>query len=126
VALALVDFCIEHNCFTRTLSTYELAKWTAGLSPSSVSRALAALADDGFLTEVLRTDKRTTKRYHVNLRWAAGGRKGVSTTDAKNTAKDSLIQELQPPLIYGPGAGWGQVLRGFTRRSRMNLPPSGS
>ena len=44
VALALVEFCIEHNCFTRTLSSYELAKRTAGISRESVSRALTALA----------------------------------------------------------------------------------
>jgi hypothetical protein len=30
VALALVEFCIEHNCFTRTLSSYELAKCVSG------------------------------------------------------------------------------------------------
>jgi DNA-binding transcriptional ArsR family regulator len=115
VALALVEFCIDHHCYTRTLSSYELAKWTAGMSQQSVSRALLALADNGLVKELLRTDKRTskysTKRYDINLRWAAGSRQGgVSTTGLRNTDKLSLSQELPPPSDLwsrkglGPGA----------------------
>lgn len=77
VALALVGFCIEHNCFTRTLSSYKLAKWTAGMSQMLVSRALLVLADKHqLITEVDRTDKRTStrsaKRYRVKP--SVGGR----------------------------------------------------
>ena len=86
VALALVGFCISHNCFTRTISSYELAKWTAGISQKSVSRALTALTDHRLIREVQRTDRRTsprsTKRYRVNLQWAASSR-------------------LQPPRLLG-------------------------
>lgn len=95
VALVFVDFCIENNCFTRTISSYELAKYTAGMSQKSVHRALMALLDRGLLQEEQRADKRTsarsTRRYRVNLRW------GVSTRDLRNTVINSLSQELQPP-----------------------------
>jgi len=115
VALALVTFCIEHNCFTRTISSYELAKWTAGISQQSVSRALTALADRGLIRELERTDRRTTawsaKRYRVNLQWAAAGRQaGVSNTELRSTGKASLTHELTPPSDLwsrrglGPGA----------------------
>jgi DNA-binding transcriptional ArsR family regulator len=115
VALVLVGFCIDHNCFTRTLSSYELAKHTSGISPKSVSRALAALTDHGLIREVQRTDRRTstrsTKRYRVNLHWAAAGRQGgVTSTDARSTDKLSLRHEWTPPSDVwsrdglGPGA----------------------
>ena len=128
VALALVEFCIEHNCFTRTISSYELAKRTAGISQKSVSRALLALADKHqLITEVDRTDRRTstrsTKRYRVTLQWAAtsrlqpprllGGspttppRGGVSTIDSRSTGKASLSQELPPPCDLWSRKGLG-------------------
>jgi DNA-binding transcriptional ArsR family regulator len=117
VALALVDFCIENNCFTRTLSSYELAKWTAGMSQRSVSRALVALTDLSLIREVQRTDRRTstrsTKRYQVNLRWAASAgcqqspNRGVSTTDSRSTGKASLSHELPPPYDLWSRAGLG-------------------
>ena len=88
VALVFVDFCIENNCFTRTISSYELAKYTAGMSQKSVHRALMALLDRGLLQDEQRADKRTTarstRRYRLNLRW------GVSTRDLRNTVRDSL------------------------------------
>jgi hypothetical protein len=119
VALALVEFCIEHNCFTRTLSSYELSKWTAGMAPMTVGRALLALADYGLIREVQRTDRRTSvrsaKRYRVNLQWAAGSRlptldRGVTNNVARSTGIASLQQELYPPSDLwsrrglGPGA----------------------
>lgn len=95
VALAFVGFCIEHNCYTRTISSYELAKYTAGMSQKSVHRALMALLDLELLRDEQRPDRRTsarsTRRYRLNLRW------GVSTRDSRNTVKDSLSQEFQPP-----------------------------
>jgi DNA-binding transcriptional ArsR family regulator len=105
VALALVEFCIEHNCFTRTLSSYELAKWTAGISQPSVSRALTALADHGLIRTVERTDRRTsersTRRYRLNLQW------GVSNIESRSTGKASLIQELTPPSDLWSRGGLG-------------------
>jgi DNA-binding transcriptional ArsR family regulator len=113
VALALIGFCIEHNCFTRTLSSYELAKRTSGMSQRTVSRALTALTDIGLIREVERTDRRTstrsTRRYQLSLRW------GVSKTDSRSTGKASLSHELTPPLICGPAGVWGRVPSGFTR-----------
>ncbi|WP_163722903.1 hypothetical protein [Mycolicibacterium psychrotolerans] len=106
VALALVEFCVEHNCFTRTLSSYELAKWTAGISQKSVSRALSALTDLGLIRELDRTDRRTSprsaKRYRLNLQWAAHTRptnpdKGGTNTDLRSTGIASLSHELHPP-----------------------------
>ncbi|BDD96566.1 hypothetical protein [Mycolicibacterium fortuitum] len=117
VALALADFCIDNNCFTRTLSSYELAKWTAGMSQRSVSRALVTLTDLSLIREVQRTDRRTstrsTKRYQVNLRWAArtgcqpSPNRGVSTNDSRSTGKASLSQELPPPSDLWSRAGLG-------------------
>src|SRR5690606_27462519 len=73
VLLAFIDFCQEHNCFTRTISTYELAKWTPGLNRMTVTRALDNLIDLGAIRQVDRTDKkqskRSTKRYQLNLDW---------------------------------------------------------
>jgi len=105
VALAFVKFCSDHNCYTRTLSSYELAKHTAGISQRSVHRALMALLDLGLLREVQRADKRTsarsTRRYRVFLRW------GVTTRDSRNTCKSSLSQELQPPHdVWAKGSAY--------------------
>jgi len=73
VALSFIDFCQENNCFTRTLSSYELAKWTPGFSPRTVDRGLQALEVRGLLTVVPRTDttpgKRTTVQRQLNLDW---------------------------------------------------------
>lgn len=54
VALAFIGFCLEHNCFTRTLSQYELAKMT-GLSRKTVARALASLIELGLLIPRMST-----------------------------------------------------------------------
>lgn len=105
VALAFVGFCIEHNCFTRTISTYELAKLTPGMGQKTVHRALMALLDLGLLKEIDRTDRRasnrSTRRYQVNLHWKPEGfpkaQRGVSTNDLMNTGKHSLSHELIPP-----------------------------
>ncbi|MCU1697854.1 MAG: hypothetical protein JWR34_3917 [Mycobacterium sp.] len=113
VALALVEYCIERNCYTRVISTYELAKHTAGISQKSVSRALLALADNGMIQVEDRTDKRTSirsaKRYRVNLRWSApkGRQEGVSNTDSRSTDKLSLSQESPPPLDVWSRDGLG-------------------
>lgn len=118
VALALVTFCIEHNCFTRTLSTYELAKYTSAMSPQTVGRALRALSETGLLDVVDRTDRRTstrsTNRYRINLHWkpptAIQAERGVVTTGSMNTGKNSLLHDDTPPLDIwsrrglGPGA----------------------
>jgi hypothetical protein len=99
VALAFVRFCWEHNCFTRTISSYELSKHTAGLSPATVGRALLDLVNLGLLSKIERTDRRASKRstcrYQVNLRWTDPKSvhkpaKGNHVTEARNTWKYSL------------------------------------
>jgi hypothetical protein len=99
VALAFVRFCWEHNCFTRTISSYELSKRTAGLSPATVGRALLDLINLGLLFKIERTDRRASKRstcrYQVNLRWTDPKSvlkppKGNHVTEARNTCKYSL------------------------------------
>jgi hypothetical protein len=107
VALAFVRFCIEHNCFTRTISSYELSKHTAGMSPMTVGRGLLDLVRLGLLTKVERSDRRVTARstgrYQVNLYWkptsgvsppraAPKPPKGLFATDAMSTGKHSLPQ----------------------------------
>jgi hypothetical protein len=93
VALAFVGFCIDNNCFTRTISKYELSKHTPGLSPSVVGRGLADLVEIGLLRRMTRDDltrqtKRSTNRYRVNLYWQGDGK--LSVNDLKNTGKHSL------------------------------------
>lgn len=132
VALAFIGFCIEHNCFTRTISSYELSKHTAGMSHHSVHRALVDLVNLGLLTKVERTDRRpstrSTSRYQVNLRWkpersgsALLGRDrstpvplsipgGNSGTEIRSTGKLSLSQirrnrDLWSSRGLGPTAG---------------------
>ncbi len=102
VALAFAEFCRDHNCFTRTISCYELSKHTAGISPSTVNKALADLVNLGLLSRVERTDKRTsnrsTSRYKLNLRWNTeacsllrpSGLSQKSVSDTRSTDKDSL------------------------------------
>ncbi|WP_328358596.1 DUF4170 domain-containing protein [Mycobacterium sp. NBC_00419] len=76
VALAFVGYCRDRNCFTRTLSRYELAKHTPGLSPDVVGKGLTALVQLGLLDKEDRTDRRpssrSTSRYRINLYWHAG------------------------------------------------------
>lgn len=73
VALAFIRFCIDRNCYTRTISSYELAKYTPGMSQRSVHRALMALLDLRLLQDVDRGDRRpstrSTRRYRLNLYW---------------------------------------------------------
>ena len=103
VALAFIGFCRDRNCFTRTISSYELSKYTAGMSPMTVGRALADLVEVGLLSKVDRTDKRvssrSTSRYQLNLYWkperlgAAPGLPSLNSgTDAMSTCKYSLPQ----------------------------------
>ncbi len=72
VALAFIDFCREHNCFTRTISHYEVAKWTPGFSAERTRKGIADLVEIGFLRSVYRTgeSRRSTRRYQVNLDWS--------------------------------------------------------
>ena len=100
VALAFVGYCRERNCFTRTLSRYELAKHTPGFSPDVVGKGLAALVQLGLLIEEPRTDRRpssrSTRRYRINLHW--NGRslrdshleKSSGITKSRSTSKYSL------------------------------------
>jgi DNA-binding transcriptional ArsR family regulator len=97
VALAFVGFCRDRNCFTRTMSIYELAKLTPGLSPRTVSRALSDLVKIGLLDRVHRRDRlpsgRSTGRYTVNLSWKrvpkrANNPNGITGT--MSTGKASL------------------------------------
>lgn len=99
VALAFVEFCAEHNCYTRTMSSYELSKWTAGFGQKTVHRGLVDLVELGLLARVDRTDKRTssrsTNRYELNLWWkpkGAGAPYPKAVSDLKNTGKNSLSQ----------------------------------
>lgn len=72
VALAFVGYCRDRNCFTRTISRYELAKFTP-VSPDVVGKGLAALVQLGLLTREDRTDRRASSRsasrYRINLYW---------------------------------------------------------
>jgi hypothetical protein len=95
VALAFVGFCRERNCFTRTISSYELSKYTAGMSPSTVRNAMVDLVELGLLRRTERTDTRTssrsTGRFEINLRWtgvAAGSTSPSYTTESKSTSLD--------------------------------------
>jgi hypothetical protein len=73
VALAFVGYCRDGNCYTRTMSRYELAKYTPGIHPNTVGKGLKALVDLGLLAEEERTDRRSssrsTSRYRINLYW---------------------------------------------------------
>jgi hypothetical protein len=104
VALAFISFCAERNCFTRTISSYELSKYTPGISPVTVGRALIALVKIGLLTKVDRTDRRTsarsTRRYQINLYWKPKKHRGgaskpesirSSVGEARSTRKYTLI-----------------------------------
>jgi hypothetical protein len=101
VALAFVRFCWEHNCYTRTISCYELSKHTAGLSPNVVHKALRDLVKLGLLSKIERTDRRasgrSTSRYQANLHWkperfhrAPSNPSGNHVPEIRNTAKGSL------------------------------------
>ncbi|MHA3020429.1 hypothetical protein ACXPWS_09150 [Mycobacterium sp. BMJ-28] len=105
-ALAFVAFCRDRNCYTRTVSSYELAKYMPGTSAKTAARALADLVGIGLLQRVERRDRRTsrrsTSRYAVNLYWkpthgtASNGAynpKGIS--DSMNTGKHSLRHMCQ-------------------------------
>lgn len=104
VALAFVRFCRDRNCFTRTISCYELSKHTSGLSPNVVYKGLRDLVLLGLLTKVDRTDRRvssrSTSRYRINLDWKAprsGGSVpspgGYCGTDIRSTSNSSLSPE---------------------------------
>jgi hypothetical protein len=120
VALAFIGFCSDRNCFTRTISCYELSKHTAGISPATVNRALIALVKLGVLTKLDRTDKRpsnrSTCRYQVNLFWKPTGQLKVAPEQAENrsfvdetrsTCKDSLshVQKNNRDLWSVKGLG---------------------
>jgi hypothetical protein len=109
VALAFVMFCWERNCYTRTISCYELSKHTAGLSPNVVHRALRDLVKLGLLSKIERTDRRASSRsasrYQANLYWkpersgsaprqtsgsALGERNPKCVPEVRNTCKSSL------------------------------------
>jgi hypothetical protein len=101
VALAFVGYCRDGNCYTRTMSRYELAKYTPGIHPNTVGKGLKALVDLGVLTEVDRTDRRTssrsTSRYRINLYWNMTARLSGSQsynpngiTASRSTGKYSL------------------------------------
>ncbi len=101
VALAFVGFCIEHNCYTRTISCYELSKYTPGLSPNVVNKALRDLVGLGLLKRVERSDRRTanrsTSRYQVNLYWYPETPKGLhrSTSGAPRTPSGYSVSEIR-------------------------------
>ena len=73
VALAFIGFCRDRNCFTRSISSYELAKHTAGMSQKPVHNALRALVELGLLARIERSDRRSSSRsanrYQINLYW---------------------------------------------------------
>lgn len=115
VALAFVAFCYEHNCFTRTISTHELAKWTNGLSQPSVSRALGDLVRLRLLARVDRTDRRETKRsarqYELKLNWRPTGAMVSGVTESMNTGKDLLIHERHSTSDVWSHRGLGESAR---------------
>lgn len=80
VAIGFLTFCIEQNGYTKTVSTYEIAKYTPAVSQKSVDRALRELVDLGLIIPMddhLRNAKsRRTRRYRVFLNW------GIGTTPA--------------------------------------------
>lgn len=101
VALAFVGYCRDRNCFTRTLSRYELAKHTPGISPDTVGKGLQDLVKLGLLDKVdrsdLRSSSRSASRYSINLFWNMTARlqgsqscnpNGISKS--RSTAKSSL------------------------------------
>ncbi len=101
VALAFVGYCRDGNCYTRTMSSYELAKYAPGTSPTTVARALADLVKIGLLSKEDRTDRRSssrsTSRYKINLHWKPASGLGVprscksnGITDSRSTGKYSL------------------------------------
>lgn len=81
VAIGFLTFCIEHNGYTKTVSTYEIAKYTPAISQKSVDRALRELVDLGLLIRVdehLRGGgSRRTRRYRVFLSWGMGSPVGL-------------------------------------------------
>ncbi|WP_139807382.1 TrmB family transcriptional regulator [Mycobacterium avium] len=104
VALAFIRFCLDRNCYTRTISCYELAKYTPGLAPATVNRALHALLGLGLLRDEDRTDrrpsKRSTRRYRLNLYWAPRALRvpsvppeGNGGGEIRSTCKSTLSQE---------------------------------
>lgn len=121
VALAFVGFCRDRNCFTRTISTYELAKYTRGLAPRTVARGLADLVTSGLLARIDRTDRRvsdrSTGRYQINLRWRPVGSlaappdaacpNGIS--DSRSTGKASLRQLCRSDRDIWSSRGLGQT-----------------
>lgn len=120
VALAFVEFCWERNCFTRTISSYELAKHTAGMSPKTVQRGLADLVEMKLLTKVDRTDRRTNKRsttrYQINLYWkperlrgAPGSAHANHTSDSRSTSKYSLSHVRDSTRDIWSSKGLGQT-----------------
>lgn len=101
VALAFVGYCRDRNCFTRTLSRYELAKHTPGISPDTVGKGIAYLVNLGLLTKEDRTDRRSSNRsagrYRINLYWNMTARLQVSQScnpngisKSRSTAKSTL------------------------------------
>lgn len=125
VALAFVEFCAENNCFTRTMSSYELSKWTAGFSQKTVHRALVDLIKLGLLVKVDRTDRRassrTANRYQLNLWWkpkvaqATSRPRGAGMPapnvigDLRNTSKNSLSQLCLSRRDLWSSRGLGQT-----------------
>jgi hypothetical protein len=116
VALAFVGFCLEHNCFTRTISSYELSKHTAGMSPTTVYNAMLNLVELGLLGRIERTDNRrssrSTGRYEVNLKWSGVPAASVSpsyTTESMSTSKYSLLTLCNNTRDLWSSRGLGQT-----------------
>lgn len=122
VALAFVRFCYEHNCYVRTISTYELAKWTDGMSHVTVSRALHDLVGLGLLSRVDRTDfketARSTRRYELNRYWRPTGdmrpptvETGSGVDETRNYGINSLFQVRHSPADVWSARGLGESAR---------------
>jgi DNA-binding transcriptional ArsR family regulator len=118
VLLAFIWFCWEHNCFTRTLSTYELAAHTDGLSPGTVSRALASLVTNHGrpLTVVPRKDRRPSRRsaqqYRLRLDWhPSGGAQGISGTGRAISSRQNLLPHDDGYSDLWSPAGLGETAR---------------
>lgn len=105
VLLAFIGFCWEHNCFTRTISTYELATYTNGIGPKPVGKALTALTEEYGkpLREVERRDnpsgRRPARRYRLNLEWTPPGGPTNIVRQRPNEIRKNTLGPTRP--IFG-------------------------
>lgn len=105
VLLAFIDLCQDGNCFTHTVSKYELSKWTAGFTPDTTGRALLSLLDKGTpLHRASRTDiretARSTRAYTLNLDWRAPrGGPFLSGVHASMSTPGRLIDASVPDSL---------------------------